>query len=125
MANGETRRARRASGQLEGEVLAVLWTADEPLTPAQVQAALGGLAYNTVHTILTRLVEKGQLARASHDGRVGYSPVQDAAQHAADQMLAALVAGPAREDVLARFVTRMSAEEEATLRSVLRRGRPR
>jgi predicted transcriptional regulator len=123
MAIGEARRARRSSGQLEGDVLAVLWTADGPLSPAEVQAALGGLAYNTVHTILTRLVDKGQLTRVVKDGRIGYFPVQDAAEHAADRMLAALVAGPGRAEVLARFVTRMSPEEEAALRSVLRRRR--
>ena len=50
---------RRARGELESEVMAALWSAGEPLTPAGVQAALGGgLAYNTVQTILSRLLEK-------------------------------------------------------------------
>jgi predicted transcriptional regulator len=125
MAIGDARRSRRASGQLENDILAVLWTADGPLSPAQVQAALSGSAYNTVHTILTRLVDKGQLTRFAENGRVGYSPVQGAAERAADRMLAALVAGPGRAEVLSQFVTRMSPEEEAALRSVLPQGRQR
>jgi predicted transcriptional regulator len=120
---GETQPARRAAGQLEAEILAVLWAAPTPLSPAQVQAALGELAYNTVHTILTRLTEKGQVARVTHDSRPAYAPVKDAAQHAADRMLAALDAGPGRKEVLATFVTRLTADEEAALRAVLRRGR--
>lgn len=55
---------RRASGQLEGETLATLWSADHPMTPAEVQRALGGeLAYTTVMTILTRLYDKGLAQR--------------------------------------------------------------
>ncbi|MGH3825752.1 MAG: BlaI/MecI/CopY family transcriptional regulator, partial [Pseudonocardiaceae bacterium] len=44
---------RRAAGELEAEVLAALWAADGPLTAAHVRRAVsGGLAYNTVQTIL-------------------------------------------------------------------------
>src|SRR5436190_1121592 len=46
---------RRAAGELEREVLGVLWASQRPLTPAEVQTAIGEIAYNTVHTILTRL----------------------------------------------------------------------
>jgi hypothetical protein len=50
MADDESGR-RRARGELESEVMAALWSAGAPLTPAGVQAALGdGLAYNTVQT---------------------------------------------------------------------------
>ena len=44
-----------AGAGLEAEVLAALWAADAPLTAGEVVDALGGgLAYNTVQTILTR-----------------------------------------------------------------------
>jgi len=47
-------------------VLAVLRAAGEPLTPAQVLEALGGTAaYNTIQTILTRLLEKGLTQRGA------------------------------------------------------------
>lgn len=55
---------RRARGALEAEVMGVLWTAGEPLTPDQVRRRLpGDLAYTTVMTILVRLVEKGAASR--------------------------------------------------------------
>jgi predicted transcriptional regulator len=114
---------RRPAGALEGEVLGALWAADTPLSPAQVQAALGDLAYNTIHTILTRLYEKGQVQRVRHDGRPAYAPIKDAAQTAADQMRAALATGIDRGKILANFVTDLSAADEAELRAALRRSR--
>ena len=90
-----------------------------PLTPAQVQAALvGDLAYNTVHTILTRLVEKGLVVRV-RDGRAsGYRPTKDAAELAAEDMRAALGRAD-REAVLQRFVTSLDPADEAALRALL------
>jgi predicted transcriptional regulator len=61
--------ARRAGGELEAQVLAVLWAAGQPLSPGearqQLAAAPGGsaLAYSTVVTILSRLHAKGVLRR--------------------------------------------------------------
>ncbi|MGC9665246.1 BlaI/MecI/CopY family transcriptional regulator [Planosporangium sp. 12N6] len=111
---------RRASGALEGEVLAALWAADGPLTPAQVQAALGtGLAYNTVHTILTRLYDKRLVVRVREGARSGYRPVKDAAQDAADRMRTVLESGRDRAEILQRFVTALSPDDERVLRAVL------
>ncbi|MDT4988336.1 MAG: hypothetical protein QOI74_2430 [Micromonosporaceae bacterium] len=111
---------RRAAGALEAEVLGALWAADGPLTPAQLQAAIGtGLAYNTVHTILTRLQDKGLVARVRHGGRSGYRPIKDAAQHAADRMRTVLDGGRDRAEILQRFVTSLSPADELTLRRAL------
>jgi predicted transcriptional regulator len=111
---------RRGAGELENAALATLWGADGPLTPTQVQAALGGtLAYNTVHTILTRLLDKGLVARVHHERRTAYAPVKDAADLAAERMRGALDAGGDRELVLRRFVTSLSAEDERALRAML------
>jgi predicted transcriptional regulator len=111
---------RRRAGELEGAALAALWAADAPLTPTQLHAGLGGtLAYNTVHTILTRLVDKGLVARVQHERRTAYSPVKDAAELAAERMRGALQAGGDRQLVLRRFVTSLDAEDERALRAVL------
>ncbi len=111
---------RRGSGQLEGDILAALWAAGGPLSPSQVQAAVpGGLAYNTVHTILTRLCEKNLLERARTDEGAGYRPTKDAAELAAEQMGAALGRGADRGVVLQRFVNLLSAADEAALRALL------
>jgi predicted transcriptional regulator len=113
--------ARREAGQLENEVLAVLWAADEPLTPTQIQSAVEGVAYNTVHTILTRLLEKQQVVRGLHNGRPAYVPAKDAAQTAADRMHAVLESRADRDTILARFVSDLSHDDEAALRALLAR----
>lgn len=82
---------KRANGALESEVLGVLWAADEPLTPAQVQQALTDsgvpvLAYTTVATILIRLLEKNQVRREAAGRGHAYTPTRDAAQDAAQRM---------------------------------------
>jgi predicted transcriptional regulator len=111
---------RRGAGELERAALAALWAAATPLSPTQLQAALGGtLAYNTVHTILTRLVDKALVARERVGGRVAYSPVKDAAELAVERMRGALEAGGDRELVLRRFVTSLSADDERALRTLL------
>jgi predicted transcriptional regulator len=109
---------------LESEILATLWAAETPLTPVQVHAIVGGdLAYNTVHTILSRLQDKGQVVRVLLDGRPAYEPAKDAADDAADRMRAVLEAGFDRGEILARFVHALEPEDEAALRAALRRAR--
>jgi predicted transcriptional regulator len=118
------RAGRRGPGQLESEILATLWAAETPLTPVQVHATVGGdLAYNTVHTILSRLQDKGQVVRVLLDGRPAYEPAKDAADDAADRMRAALDNGFDRGEILARFVHALDPDDEAALRAALRRAR--
>ncbi|HKE63909.1 MAG TPA: BlaI/MecI/CopY family transcriptional regulator [Micromonosporaceae bacterium] len=114
------RPERRAAGALESAVLEVLRAADRPLTPTEIQSKVGpDLAYNTVHTILTRLQDKGDVMRVRRGARTGYVPVKDAAQDAADRMRDALAASREHGEVLQRFVTALSREEEAALRAAL------
>jgi predicted transcriptional regulator len=117
-----TAHARRAPGELEGDVLAALWRADEPLSPGQVREELGSdLAYTTVMTILTRLHEKGSVTRR-RDGRAFvYTPAFAQAELAASQMRDLLDRGQDREEVLARFVGSLTSDEERTLAALLRR----
>lgn len=114
------RAERRNAGELESEVLAALWAADGALTPAEVQAELGGdLAYNTVHTILRRLYDKGLVLRDADGRRGAYRPAKDAAELTAQAMHEALDRGPDPVAALQRFVTGLSAEEERALRELL------
>jgi len=102
----DSSKARRARGELESEVLAALWAADQPLSPGQVHAELTpGLAYNTVQTILIRLHDKGLLLREP-DGRTHlYRPAQArGSDHAA---------------VLQRFLTTLSVQDAAALRALV------
>ncbi len=111
---------RRSSGELESEILAVLWASDEALVPAQVQQALGpGLAYNTVHTILSRLHAKGAVTREPAGRAHAYRPVLDENGLAARQMRAVLDKGEDRHAVLRHFVAELADGDEQVLAALL------
>ncbi|MGQ4432994.1 MULTISPECIES: BlaI/MecI/CopY family transcriptional regulator [unclassified Streptomyces] len=118
-----TRAERRSAGALESEVLASLWATDRPLTPAEIQSGIDGpLAYNTVHTILKRLYDKGLVLRDAEGRRGAYRPAKNAAELTAQAMLEALDRGPDPIGALQKFVTGLSPEEERALRDLLARG---
>lgn len=117
----------RAQGSLESAVLAVLWTAGRPLSPAEVRAQLaephnrGGaeLAYTTVVTVLTRLHEKGALIRERVGRAYRYAPVADEAGLAARRLTDLLDQAADRDAVLSRFVEELSDRDEQVLRDLL------
>ncbi|HEV2344799.1 MAG TPA: BlaI/MecI/CopY family transcriptional regulator [Actinocrinis sp.] len=115
--------ARRGPGELEQAILAVLWEAGAALSPGEVRDRLdddgGELSYSTVVTILSRLHEKGALAR-HRDGRsFRYAPVDDEAGLAARRLSALLDRQHDREAVLSRFVADLSDRDEELLRRLL------
>jgi predicted transcriptional regulator len=111
---------RRAKGSLESEVLAALWAAAGPLTPAAVAESVGAdLAYTTVQTILVRLHAKGAVQREQTGRAYAYTPVLDNAGLAADRMQAMLDKGGDHTAVLRRFVRTLSAQDEAALTELL------
>lgn len=117
-------RERRPSGALEAEVLAALWAADAPLTPAGVQRELGGaLAYTTVMTALTRLHDKGAVTRRRAGRAYAYAPKLDQAGIAAARMREMLDAGADRQAVLAQFVGALDPGDERLLEELLRASR--
>ncbi|MFJ5519234.1 BlaI/MecI/CopY family transcriptional regulator [Streptomyces griseoluteus] len=114
------RSERRSAGELEAAVLAALWAAERARTPAEIQAELGGgLAYNTVHTILSRLYGKGLVLRDADGRRGAYRPARDAAELIAEAMHQALDRGPDPIAVLQHFVTGLSAGEARALKKLL------
>lgn len=100
--------------------MGVLWAQAEPITAAAVQAGIGGgLAYNTVQTILIRLHEKGLVERR-RDGRGHvYWPALDAASTAAAQMRAALAGRADRQAVLRQFAATLDDADADALRALL------
>ncbi|MFC0598450.1 BlaI/MecI/CopY family transcriptional regulator [Streptomyces palmae] len=116
----EATAGRRPSGELEASVLAALWAAGAPLTPAEVQRVLGqDLARTTVTTILTRLHEKGAVARTRQGRGYAYTPTQDSPGLRADRMRRELEKDEDRRTVLARFVSGLSEDDERLLRTLL------
>ncbi|MYW46709.1 CopY family transcriptional regulator [Streptomyces sp. SID161] len=105
---------------MESEVLAALWATERPLTPAEIQHRIGGgLAYNTVHTILKRLYDKGLVLRDADGRRGAYRPARNAAELTAQAMHEALDRGPDPIAALRHFVTGLSPDEETALRTLL------
>ena len=121
---GDAAGARRAAGELEAGVLAVLQAVGRPLPPGEVRERVGGgLAYTTVVTILSRLHAKGILQRRKA-GRAYvyapvYAPVADEPGLAARRMARVLDGEADREAVLARFVSGLSGTDEELLRRML------
>ncbi|MEU5048567.1 BlaI/MecI/CopY family transcriptional regulator [Streptomyces sp. NPDC021096] len=116
---------RRASGALEGEVLAALQRAGAPLTPREVQATLPGeLTYSTVVTILSRLHGKEVLTRTPRGRAYAYAPLTDEAGLAARRMHKVLDGRTDREVVLTRFADGLTEEDGALLLQLLSGGAP-
>jgi predicted transcriptional regulator len=106
--------------------MGVLWARAEPLTVAGVQDAIGGgLAYNTVQTILIRLHEKHLVQRRRAGRSHAYWPVEDAATAAAAQMRAALAGRPDRDAVLQQFAASLDEADATVLRDLLSTARQR
>ncbi|WP_395570631.1 BlaI/MecI/CopY family transcriptional regulator [Streptomyces sp. BK79] len=113
------RPRRRGQGELEALVLAALRDADGPATAGWVQERLGGdLAYTTVITILTRLLEKGAVSRERAGRSFAWTPA-DRAGLAARKMREVLDAESDRAAVLAGFVTGLDPDDERLLRDLL------
>jgi predicted transcriptional regulator len=111
---------RRPPGTLEAAVMGVLWATDRALTPSEVHAELpDDLAYNTIQTILTRLLEKGLVARVKSRRGHAYRPVNDEATTAARQMRVTLSHQVDRHGVLHRFAEGLEPADLRVLRVLL------
>ncbi|MEV6992459.1 BlaI/MecI/CopY family transcriptional regulator [Streptomyces sp. NPDC093228] len=120
MSDRRQRPRRRGQGELEGLVLSALREARGPAPAGWVQERLGGdLAYTTVVTILTRLLDKGAVTRERAGRSFVWTPVSDQAGLAARKMRKLLDGESDREAVLARFVTSLEPDDERLLRQLL------
>lgn len=112
--------SRRPDGALERDVLNVLWSAERPLLPAEINTRLAtGLAYTSVATVLARLHAKGLVERQPEGRAYAYRAALDEPELAArriDQVLAGS-ADPAK--VLTRFVGGLSKRDARLLRELL------
>ena len=115
---------RRAHGDLEAQVLRLVWSADEPVTPGEVLERIDAdIAYTTVMTVLTRLWGKGLLARDLDGKAYRYRPAVTEAELAAGRMRRNLNGADDREAVLSRFLETLGDDEVAALRRLLQRTR--
>jgi predicted transcriptional regulator len=97
-----------------------LWTAEGPVAAAELRDGLAdrGLALTTVHTVLTRLEQKGFVVHDEARPR-RFSARGTREEHAAELMHEVLGQAADRQAVLARFVGSVSDEEARLLRELL------
>ena len=117
-----TKRGRQ-QGELEQLILDALWDSASAVSSQQLLERIspdGELALTTVLTVLSRLTDKGLVARQPGEGRsLLFSPVQSREQHTADLMLK-IVSG-AGDSALAfsHFAQGLSESDLAALRKSL------
>lgn len=116
--------ARPGPGGLERKVLTCLTAAGRPMTAAEVLAELGnGRAYTTIATTLTRLYDKGALARRRSGRGYAYSVVGEPemvnAAITARCMRRLVDAVGDRPGALAGFVAALDSGEARVLASLL------
>jgi len=112
------------SGELENQVLGVLWSSAEPMTPGAVHAVVAAdrpLAYTTVMTTLTRLWEKGELTRRRVGRAYAYVPVVSRERRIAQRMQEVLGAAEDHALALNAFADALPADQRAALRRALGR----
>ena len=107
-------------GELERAVMERLWAAEGPLaaTTLRDQLADRGIALTTVHTVLTRLEQKGFVAHDEARPR-RFAARATREEHAAELMHEVLGQSADRQAVLARFVGSVSEDEARLLRDLL------
>lgn len=118
---------RRAMGELEAQVLAVLWDLDGWVTPRQVLVRLPAepaVVYSTVMTVLRRLWKKGVLERRAEGRAYAYHPVLGREEQTAERMVALLDSAQDPEVALSHFLSGLDTARRRQLRRLLRRGTP-
>lgn len=114
---------RRQQGELENLVLDVLWASTEPQSSQQILEQIPGkapLAITTVLTVLSRLEEKGLVAR-KQAGRVGlYKTTMSKDRYVANQLLAVLHDAQDSSGALAFFAKGLSAKAIRELKEQLK-----
>ena len=110
-------------GELERAVMERLWDADGPVAATALRDDLADreVALTTVHTVLTRLEQKGFVVHDDARPR-GFSARSSRADHAAALMREVLGQAGDRQAVLARFVGAVDDDEARMLRELLAGG---
>ncbi|MEA5155915.1 BlaI/MecI/CopY family transcriptional regulator [Raineyella sp.] len=110
-------------GDLELQVMEVLWRTDHAMSVREVLAELTrdrDLAYTTVMTVLDRLSKKDRVTRELEGRAWYYRPAESRATLIADEMQAALVGTPEqRREALTEFAAGLGADDVATLAGLL------
>lgn len=113
----ERRGPGRLLGPLESEVMDVVWAADGPITVRQALERINDgrdpvLAYTTVMTVMSRLVEKGALSRRPEGRSYAYEALaRDPAAMAVRNVMRQF-----GDEAVAHFVDELKADPAALRR---------
>lgn len=114
----------RERGQLEAEVMRILWDHDDAIGVRAVQEGFGDRnvpAYTTLLTVLDRLQKKGEVVRiAASPRKVRFRPTRSDGERAGAAMLSVLEGTGDRAEALARFADHLSARDAEMLERALR-----
>lgn len=116
----------RGRGELEAEVMRILWEQNESLSVRQIQAFVTGHtpAYTTLMTALDRLQKKGQVVRRGVSPRkVRFQATQSGEEHVSLAMMSALEDAGDRHAALLRFAGNLTAEDADLLQQAIATGR--
>jgi predicted transcriptional regulator len=107
-------------GELERAVMERLWAAEAPVAATALRDGLAdrGVALTTVHTVLTRLEQKGFVVH-DEDRPRRFAARASREEHAAELMHEVLGQSADRQAVLARFVGGVDPAEARLLRELL------
>ncbi len=112
--------ARRPDGALEHDIMTVLWAAQTPLQPGEVNERLPiRLAYTSVATVLGRLHAKGLVQRRESGRAFAYQASFDESELAARRISDVLSSASDHSAVLAGFVGSLSKRDAKALRKLL------
>lgn len=110
---------RRGFGELEAQVMSIIWGATAPLTSREIWLSFAEEvrpARTTLLTILSRLEDKELLVREPASGGAVFTPVREEAAHAATSMSELLDGVADRDAALVHFVGALSDEDVAALK---------
>lgn len=119
-----TQPDRRAAGELEAEILGVLWAEPTGLGAAEILGRLGGdMAYTTVAKVLDRLNAKGKVSRTRAGRSFTYTPVGAESNWVAGQVQRLLGRAGNRSSVLQGFVDGLDSDDTVLLARLLDQAR--
>lgn len=111
---------RRPDGALERDVLRILWDAERPLLPGEINDRLdAGYAYTSIATILTRLQAKGLATRTPSGRAFAYEAAVDESELAVRRIGELLDSASDRSQVLSRFIGGLPAREARAIGAML------
>lgn len=114
--------AAHGLGELEAEIMSIMWDNGQVATVREVRAALNRqAAYTTVMTVMDNLHRKGLLTRERVGKAFHYRPTWSREEYTARLMRDVLAATDNHEAVFTHFVSQMSAEEASSLRAAWQR----